>query len=173
MYRIFTYIYHTFKPIVGQYSSPMEHMGNICMSMSIFYISGQIIIFHGSLGRISLFQIWNKVRSQKSRNSKWGRIVICLQTTENLTFTFQMHQISWFWENVSWIGPKSQDLKFDETVVSMFFLYVIFICFYFVNQQVASKSCVLKGLTKKGRSGSGSNSLEKTRSSNWKSFPQV
>ena len=57
MYRIFTYIYHTFKPIVGQYSSPMEHMGNICMLMSIFYISGQIIIFHGSLGRISLFQI--------------------------------------------------------------------------------------------------------------------
>ena len=38
--------------------------------------SGQIIIFHGSLGRISLFQIWNKVRSQKSRNSKWGRIVM-------------------------------------------------------------------------------------------------
>ena len=47
--------------------------------------SGQIIIFHGSLGRISLFQIWNKVRSQKSRNSKWGRIVMFFQTTENPT----------------------------------------------------------------------------------------
>ena len=58
---------------------------NIYRNMKGFSLSEQIIIFHGSFGRISLFQIWNKVRSQKSRNSKWGRIVICLQTTENLT----------------------------------------------------------------------------------------
>ena len=27
MYGIFTYIYHRFKPNVGRYTSPMEHMG--------------------------------------------------------------------------------------------------------------------------------------------------
>ena len=83
--------------------------------------SGQIIIFHGSLGRISLFQIWNKVRSQKSRNSKWGRIVMFLQTTENPTVYLPNDPNLGIMRNVSWVGGQSlKDLKPDETFISLF-----------------------------------------------------
>ena len=85
------------------------------------YTSGQIIIFHGSLGRISLFQIWNEVRSQKSRNSKWGRIVMFFQTTENPTVYLPNDPNLVILRNVSWVGGQSlKDLKFDEAFVSMF-----------------------------------------------------
>ena len=110
----------------ARFSIPTGLSGKFILQYMIYlHLSGQIIIFHGSLGRISLFQIWNKLRSQKSRNSKWGRIVMFFQTTENPTVYLPndpnlmiLRNVSW---NVSWVGGQSlKDLKFDETFVSVF-----------------------------------------------------